>query len=65
MTRRQEIDFEIESLAAELAPDCDPSVWAVNLEKRQKLYAEWLAQPDLPDTDFMRYQPRSIKKERV
>lgn len=62
LTRRQEIDMEIEKLAAELAPDCSPVEWAANLYQRQILYDEWLKQPDLPDTDLMKHQPRNKKE---
>jgi hypothetical protein len=58
MTRRKKIEREIDRLAAEITPETTLVDLNLNYEKRQLLYTEWLAQPDLPDTDLMKHQPR-------
>lgn len=64
MTRRKEIECEINRLAAEITPETTLVDLNSNYEKRQLLYTEWLAQPDLPDTDLMRNQPRLPRNRR-
>lgn len=62
MTRRREIELEIERLAAEITVDSTLSFLNSNYEKRQLLYTEWLAQSDFLDTDLMVHQPRLARE---
>jgi len=64
MTRRQEIDLEIARLAAEITPETTLLDLNENYKNRQLLYTEWLAQPELPDMDLGRQQPRLFQPRR-